>query len=320
MEILALLRTRPGTCEFKWVKAHADNAGNNRADLQADEGRLSDDYQALPSTTPQNTRELHDGAKLSSLRMKNVYSMLLHTITKSKGDITHPERLDDSQDMILTQTGLKPTKDAIIKGIWKVGVPGRLRDHLWNMTLGRIKIGGYWRHIPDCEERTLCTFCIRNGEHHTEENEQHLWLGCEYNGQNEAWETAKQLWTKAGGHEWPHISLGIIRGVGAITLTDNQGKPAKDLSSERIRILVAMTTWAIWKVRNKHAILSQPVTPSEASNLLIELLKENLTKSWTALKFESDKAKTRKEHRLRKLWADGKLVHLETGKNPIFDF
>ena len=39
--ILIKLRTRNAETSFKWVKGHADDYGNNRADALADEGRNS---------------------------------------------------------------------------------------------------------------------------------------------------------------------------------------------------------------------------------------------------------------------------------------
>jgi ribonuclease HI len=320
MEILSLLRTRPSICEFKWVKAHDQNEGNNHADRLADEGRLRDDIYMPTMTNPTNTRELHDGARLSTLKMRDIYSILIQRLTEGKSGPKHPEYIDDAQDMVERETGLRPTKEALINGIWKTSSYNRLRDHLWNMLLGRLKCGGYWRHIPDFEDRAYCSFCTANGEREREESEQHLWLDCQYNSQSQAWKTARRLWAKTTTQRWPRLSIGLLRGIGAVTLTDFQGGPTRDMSSERLRIIISMTIWAIWKNRNNYAIQNRPVALSDASNLLIELLKDLITKSCNALKFETDKHRERKRLRLRKLWAHGKLVIMEPGQAPTFDF
>lgn len=320
MEILALLRTRPGTCEFQWVKGHAENQGNIEADAQAEIGRLSDDDFLLAGSTPMNNRALLDGAKLSALQMKDIYSILIEKHTKEKGQIKHPELIEDAQNMILRTTGLKPSMAAIIKGTWKMNVPARLRDHLWNMTLGRIKCGAYWNHIPGFEERGFCSFCAKNGDYQTLETEQHIWLDCPFNGQTEAWEEAKSLWERTSAWPWPQLNIGTLRGIGALTTTDEQGKPSKDMSTERIRSIISITIWAIWKTRNNHAIQEKHTQTTDAKNLFIEILKENITKCWNALKFENERARSKKSIRLRKIWADGTIVNLEMGKAPTFGF
>jgi len=81
------------------------------------------------------------------------------------------------------------------------------------------------------------------------ENEQHMWLECENNGQSLAWDTVMSTWNKTTTRNWPNISLGLIRGSAAISFEEDF-----NTDSERVRILISMTIWAIWKSINKNSI------------------------------------------------------------------
>jgi len=119
---------------------------------------------------------------------------VLENQTKKKGKLRHPGLIEDAQDLIEEETGLRPDSQTIINGIWKLKVQGRLKDHIWNLTIGRVKCGNYWLNIPDYEQRAYCVACREAEGSVTLETEQHLWLECEHNGQSIAWETAKRIW------------------------------------------------------------------------------------------------------------------------------
>ena len=46
-------------------------------------------------------------------------------------------------------TGLRPTNGNLLAGIKALCVPPRLKDHMRNMPMSRIKCGPYWTNIPD---------------------------------------------------------------------------------------------------------------------------------------------------------------------------
>jgi hypothetical protein len=94
----------------------------------------------------------------------------------------------------------------------------------------------------------------------------------------------------------------------------------KDKDSERLRILISMTIWAIWKTRNKSAIISQDITPSETRETLKGLLSDLVRKSWNATRFMEGKRRLDRQHDLRNLWADKKLVDFDLKAGPTIDF
>ena len=90
--------------------------------------------------------------------------------------------------------------------------------------------------------------------------------------------------------------------------------------SERLRILLVLTIWAIWKTRNKCAINNQEIAPTEASVTLKELISDLIRKSWNATRFMEGSKRIDRQHDLRTLWADEKLVVFDPKTGPNVDF
>jgi len=130
------------------------------------------------------------------------------------------------------------------------------------MLTGRIKCRPYWNNIPGYTERAFCSFCKKKKNIEILESEQHMWLECENNGQSLAWDMVKNTWNKATTRTWPNVSLGLIRGTAAISFKRDFNK-----DSERLRILISMTIWAIWKSRNCDNIALFPPFPPYSDNL-----------------------------------------------------
>jgi len=251
--ILINLRTRPARTSFKWVKGHDVNYGNIRADALADAGRDNElQLRADDEEWTNNHAALQDGARLQALEARHTYKAVLKWHTKKTIAIPHQEVLEEAKNRIEEITGLRPTNEKLLKGIKTRGIPPRLRDHTRNMLTSKIKCGPYWANIPGHTDRAFCSFCKRNLGTELLEDEKHIWLNCENNRQESAWETARTSWQKTTNRPWPLISLGLIKGATALVFNDDYNR-----DSERLRILIFMTTWAIWKSRNKNAISTE---------------------------------------------------------------
>jgi hypothetical protein len=92
--------------------------------------------------------------------------------------------LDDAKEKVEQFTGLWPTNERLLKSIKTLAVPLRLRDHVRNMLIGRIKCGSYWANIPGYDERSHCSFCKERAGLNRVESEEHIWLECPYNGRS----------------------------------------------------------------------------------------------------------------------------------------
>jgi len=76
---------------------------------------------------------------------------------------------------------------------------------------------------------------------------------------------------KTTDRQWPAITTGLIRGATVLSFKDDFTK-----DSERLRILISMTVWSIWKSRNEKSINNRDVTPNETTGTLRELKKLEL--------------------------------------------
>ena len=186
-----------------------------------------------------------------------------------------------------------------------------------NMISGKIKCRSYWNNIQGLEERALCASCKKKESREIIEGEQHLWLECSNNGRNVARETAKRFWEKSTQRPWPNISLSLIRGAAAITFENAHNKDA-----ERLRILISLTIWAIWKSRYNNTINNQDVELSEATRTLKELIRDLMRKRWNTMRFLEDTVAAWRmsgQRALKTLWADGHLTKFDPKTGPDID-
>jgi len=315
--ILIRLRTRPAQTAFRWVKGHDEsNYGNSRADALVDEGREQDIPVEMDSEEWLDRHPaIQDRARLQALEAKHTYSAIVRWHTKKIKRILHQDTLNEAKDKIQGATGLRPTNEKLLKGIKALEIPPRIKDHMRTMLTGKIKCGAFWTKIPGHNEKAFCPFCKKRRNIEIVETEQHLWLECENSGQAQAWTTTRELWHKSTTRDWPDTNLGLIRGTAALTFDHDMNK-----DSERLRILISMTVWAIWKSKIKISIQNQDVTPNETTQILKGLLTDLLTKSWNMMCFMEEDRKLKKQKKLRKLWAEKKLSRFDLLAGPQINF
>jgi hypothetical protein len=240
---------------------------------------------------------------------------LLKWHTKGKDPILHQEKLDEVKSKVEEITNLRPTNEKLLQGIRTLGVMPRLKDHVRCLLTGRIKCGSYWSNIRNSEERAFCSLCKKKNDIQVLESEQHLWLNCENNGQRMAWIMAENVWKKITSRNWPVLTTGLIKGASVIAFENDSNK-----DSERLRILISMTIWAIWKSRNKNTISDQDVAQQEATETLKGLLTDLVRKSWNATRFMEGARRAIRQRYPRKLWADKRFTDLDLKTGPTVDF
>ncbi|KAJ7747412.1 hypothetical protein DFH07DRAFT_747749 [Mycena maculata] len=118
---------------------------------------------------------------------------------------------------------------------------------LWKAAHNAHRIGQYWTHIPECEERAVCGGCGN-----VIEDLDHILLKCASPGQEIIWKAAEALWREKEG-DWPALSLGAILGCGLAEFRDEKGK-TKEGSRRLYRIIVSESAYTIWKLRNDRRI------------------------------------------------------------------
>ncbi|KAJ7193978.1 hypothetical protein GGX14DRAFT_378382 [Mycena pura] len=117
---------------------------------------------------------------------------------------------------------------------------------LWRGVHNAHKIGSYWTHIPECEDRAVCRDC---GEL---EDLNHILVQCKSPERELIWAAASTLWRERGG-AWPEVSLGTILGCGLAEFRNSRGKV--DRGTRRLyRILMSESAYLIWRLRNDRVI------------------------------------------------------------------
>jgi hypothetical protein len=122
---------------------------------------------------------------------------------------------------------------------------------------------------------------------------------------------AENMWKKTTSRNWSVITTGLIKGAPAIAFENDSNK---DL--ERLRILISMSIWAIWKSRNKNTISDQDVARQEATKTLKGLQTDLVRKSWNAMRFMDGARRAIRQRYHRKLWADKRFADLDLKQVP----
>lgn len=130
--------------------------------------------------------------------------------------------------------GKTPSEEALWKSIRHKDLGKKIQYFLWMTLHEAYKVGAYWDHIPDFEQRGICNTCG------TTESMEHILLECSCSGQKEIWELAEKLWEKQGT-EWVALSFGTILACGTTNLKNTEGKPQPG-ESRLYRILVSEST------------------------------------------------------------------------------
>jgi ribonuclease HI len=98
------------------------------------------------------------GAKLSKPSQALAYKGIKELNTKVSRKTTS-KNITDVQDALSAQYTHAPTASTIWKSLRSKGITRQIRTFLWKSMHGAHKIGKYWEHIPDCEERAICQHC-----------------------------------------------------------------------------------------------------------------------------------------------------------------
>ena len=116
--ILIRLRTRHAKTSLGWVKGHAEDYRNNRADALANTGRENDSIVRMDEEDWLNSHPaLQDRAQIQALEAKHVYNILIERFMQKTTPVRHQLTLEDAKDKVQEVTGLCPINEKLLKGI-----------------------------------------------------------------------------------------------------------------------------------------------------------------------------------------------------------
>ncbi|KAF8192842.1 hypothetical protein K438DRAFT_1590157 [Mycena galopus ATCC 62051] len=197
------------------------------------------------------------GAKLATLTQAVAYAGIKELRKKVSRKATNL-MVEQVQLAIQQEYSWVPTPDRVWKSLRHKDFTRQIRNFLWKSMHNAHRIGKYWSHIPDCEDRGICQFCEET------EDLDHILLKCRRPGQLQVWDLAKSLFMKKHG-SWPELSLGAILGCGLANIKDEHGRHLPG-ATRLYRILVSESLFSIWKIRNE-CVINNTGTPLSVNEI-----------------------------------------------------
>ncbi|KAJ7589323.1 hypothetical protein C8J56DRAFT_888910 [Mycena floridula] len=236
----------------------------------ATEGCKKKSTDKIDWSTPEETRR--PGVKLSSLTQGLAYRAIteLQTMPKVLARKTTAANVKRIKTAITEINRSPPTSKDIWTGIRKEAFNRRVKNFMFLMVHGAQRTGGYWKHIPGCEERQNCKHC---GE---EESMEHILTECPSSVQNTIWKLARALLESKDNSQWPPINFETIMGVGSIKIYASGRKVDKG-KTRLFRLIVTESAHLIWTTRCK-IIVREEAIPTEAhlTNAWAQVINERL--------------------------------------------
>ncbi|KAI0038160.1 ribonuclease H-like protein [Auriscalpium vulgare] len=272
-----LLRSRSAPASFQWVKGHAGDIGNEKADRKADEGAKKDISFPLDLTVPPEWNLT--GAKLASLTQSVAYHGIrqkAHPDTRSGP----PSQLALARDALEAFTGSQETNQSLWKGISHKDIRKPIQTFLYRAMQNSYKLGDFWAARHD-DDKARCGACLDPIE-----SLEHILFQCDSDPVRIIWALATNLWPH-GNETWPDLSLGIVLAAGNLEIfrqeaeeegdDDNTSPKRMTGASRLLRILISESAHLIWKIRCERQIGGKTHTKASVINRWMRAVNERLT-------------------------------------------
>ncbi|KAI0262848.1 hypothetical protein BGY98DRAFT_928822 [Russula aff. rugulosa BPL654] len=222
---------------------------------------------------------------------------------------TTSENLQTTRNAIHDYDGLLETDESIWLGMRRHTLRTRVKQFLYKAMHGTQKIGAFWQHIENNEQREFCTVC------RVTDSMEHILVHCRATPRRLIWSLAEDLWPHPQ-IPWPDINLGIVLGCGTITLPVEEPQEDRNREGNRaqrtttqgatrlLQILLSEAAHLIWVMRCERTI---PVTETprvhterEIKSRWLQVINTRLTADKiTATKIKRDQRSMR---RVKETW------------------
>ncbi|KAE9391841.1 hypothetical protein BT96DRAFT_831489, partial [Gymnopus androsaceus JB14] len=269
--LLSHLRAREAPTIFRKV----DKKGN----LDAYRGSMSLAEQAsLGIDTIEPILKVNMKFDLKDIKLSTITQSLAYKTIKGQNKAkpcpATERTIGKVQRDLRVENHVTPMAEHLWKSIRDPELPRRIRDFLWKSMHDAHRVGRFWKHTPECEERMMCAHCNEI------ESLEHILLECDRPWRRLIWEMAKSLWPKTPDHgPWKEPNLGIILGTNLLEFKDAKGKPAPGVK-RLYKILITESAHLIWKLHCEAVIdrENEDIPDKETYNRLCQVLNQRLAR------------------------------------------
>ncbi|KAJ7616835.1 hypothetical protein DFH06DRAFT_1107689 [Mycena polygramma] len=240
--LAAELKARSGKTVFEDTVRNSED----RIELAARAGALTLAREGCQSAAEDIDLRVHPDFKIRGMKLSTLTQATAYAAIKESKEAVSRKASDNNVKQVVSATEQNfhriPSTAEVWKSIRHKDFSRQLRNFLWKSLHSAHRIGIFWKHMPESEEREFCQFC---GER---EDLEHILLKCERPGQALVWSLAKELWRKKHP-TWPELSLGGILGCGLAVFKNESGRTLPG-TARLYRILISESIFVIWKIRN----------------------------------------------------------------------
>ncbi|KAI0264086.1 ribonuclease H-like protein, partial [Russula aff. rugulosa BPL654] len=273
-----LLKRRSATTHFKWIKGHSGSQGNEESDALAKRGAEKEIPDELDLTIP--TDFDIQGTKMSTITQSIAYRGIMKRKPRYDRGPT-AENLQRTRDAIEAYCDARETDETIWKSLQKKILRTRVKQFLYKTMHRAYMVGSIWTHIPGYENRHLCTTC------NMEDSMDHILTSCNALTRRKVWELARETWPHAP-EIWPMINIGIILGVGALTLPVNhlnRDRPERNTHPTQrpratlrlLQIIISEAAHLVWVLRCERVIQEKTLDEQGIRTRWLRAINDRLT-------------------------------------------
>jgi hypothetical protein len=204
-----------------------------------------------------------DGVRLSGITQKDAYNhcrIWKSMEPKSKRAV---KNIEEACKALQTINGSRPKENMIWKHMYKVQNK-KIGDFIWKMIHEKNACGQYFANIPGWDDKKYC-------ECGSIEDMEHILFTCKKSTNDTIWTIAEQTWLKITNTPWIRPVMGIIYGVGAISL-----KGKRSATTDLYKTLITTTIWIIWKDRNNRRINNEKMDITETTEKWKDAIKNEV--------------------------------------------